>query len=76
MWRSGTFFGAYFGAYHAIKYGTRVLADPGDAGEIGVGGVVALGGLLAKREWRASIPYACMLVMMDGFHIMMNEVRH
>eukprot|EP00970_Alexandrium_tamarense_P014434 scaffold4086_cov136-Alexandrium_tamarense.AAC.1 len=35
------------------KYGTRVLVDPGD-----VGSMVALGGLFARREWRASLPYA------------------
>eukprot|EP00970_Alexandrium_tamarense_P016401 scaffold6480_cov90-Alexandrium_tamarense.AAC.1 len=35
------------------KYGTRVLVDPGD-----VGSLVALGGLFARREWRASLPYA------------------
>jgi len=75
-YRSGMFFGAFFGAYHTLKYGTRVLVDPGDVGEIGVGGVVAFGGLMAKREWRASMPYAVMLVAMDGFHIMMNEVRN
>mmetsp|Transcript_14178 Transcript_14178/g.34282 ORF Transcript_14178/g.34282 Transcript_14178/m.34282 type:complete len:229 (+) Transcript_14178:47-733(+) len=72
-YRSGMFFGAFFGAFHTIKYGTRVLVDPGDAGEIGLGSVAALGGLFAKREWRASLPYAVMLVAMDGFHVMMRE---
>ena len=72
-YRSGMFFGAFFGAFHTIKYGTRVLVDPGDAGEIALGSVVALGGVVAKREWRASLPYAVMLVAMDGFHIFMRD---
>ena len=76
MTSSGMFFGAYFGAYHAVKYGTRVLVDPGDVGEICAGGAIALGGLVSKSQWRVSMPYAVMLVAMDGFHIMMNEVRN
>jgi len=58
-YRSGMFFGAFFGAFHAIKYGARV---PGDAGEI-----------LAGGEWRASLPYATMLVAMDSIHVFMRE---
>eukprot|EP00584_Thalassiosira_punctigera_P018339 CAMPEP_0172547792 /NCGR_PEP_ID=MMETSP1067-20121228/17246_1 /TAXON_ID=265564 ORGANISM="Thalassiosira punctigera, Strain Tpunct2005C2" /NCGR_SAMPLE_ID=MMETSP1067 /ASSEMBLY_ACC=CAM_ASM_000444 /LENGTH=239 /DNA_ID=CAMNT_0013334933 /DNA_START=96 /DNA_END=815 /DNA_ORIENTATION=- len=72
-YRSGMFFGAFFGAFHTIKYTTRVLADPGDAGEIGLGSVAALGVLMARREWRVSMPYAVMLVGMDGFHVFMRE---
>ncbi|KAL3766736.1 hypothetical protein ACHAW5_008790 [Stephanodiscus triporus] len=72
-YRSGLFFGAFFGAFHAVKYGTRVLVDPGDAGEICAGGVAALGGIFARREWRASLPYAVMLVAMDSFHVFMRE---
>ncbi|KAL3815353.1 hypothetical protein ACHAXA_002137 [Cyclostephanos tholiformis] len=72
-YRSGMFFGGFFGTFHAVKYGTRVLVDPGDAGEILLGGSVALGGILAKREWRASLPYAVMLVAMDSVHVLMRE---
>ncbi|KAL7528275.1 hypothetical protein ACHAWF_002503 [Thalassiosira exigua] len=72
-YRSGMFFGAYFGGFHTVKYAARVLADPGDAGEIALGSAVALGGLMARREWRASLPYAVMLVGMDAFHIFMRE---
>ena len=72
-YRSGMFFGAFFGAFHTIKYGARVLVDPGDAGEIGVGSLAALGGIMAKREWRVSMPYAVMLVAMDTFHVFMRE---
>ncbi|KAL7524298.1 hypothetical protein ACHAXR_001810 [Thalassiosira sp. AJA248-18] len=72
-YRSGMFFGAFFGAFHTIKYGVRVLVDPGDAGEIGLGSVVALGGVVARREWRASLPYAVMLVGMDTFHVFMRD---
>ena len=73
-YRSGMFFGAFFGAFHTIKYGTRILIDPGDAGEIGMGSLVALGGVVAKRQWRASLPYAVMLVGMDGFHVFMRDM--
>ena len=72
-YRSGMFFGAFFGAFHTVKYATRVLIDPGDAGEIAMGSAVALGGVVARREWRASMPYAVMLVAMDAFHVFMRE---
>ena len=72
-YRSGMFFGAFFGAFHAVKYGVRVLVDPGDAGEILAGGGVTLGAALARREWRASLPYATMLVAMDSIHVFMRE---
>lgn len=72
-YRSGMFFGAFFGAFHTVKYGVRVLVDPGDVGEIGAASVLALGGVFARREWRASLPYAVMLVGMDSFHIFMRE---
>jgi hypothetical protein len=72
-YRSGMFFGAFFSVFHTVKYATRVLVDPGDAGEISVGSLAALGGVMAKREWRASMPYAVMLVAMDAFHVFMKE---
>jgi hypothetical protein len=67
------FFGAFFSVFHTVKYGVRVLVDPGDVGEIGVGSLVTLGGLVARREWRASLPYAVMLIGMDTFHVVMRE---
>ncbi|KAL7501658.1 hypothetical protein ACHAWT_009470 [Skeletonema menzelii] len=72
-YRSGMFFGAFFGVFHTAKYATRVLVDPGDAGEICAGSLAALGGVMAKREWRVSMPYAVMLVAMDSFHVFMRE---
>jgi hypothetical protein len=72
-YRSGMFFGAFFSVFHTAKYATRILVDPGDAGEIGVGSLAALGGVMAKREWRVSMPYAVMLVGMDAFHVFMRE---
>ncbi|KAL7462307.1 hypothetical protein ACHAXS_002688 [Conticribra weissflogii] len=72
-YRSGMFFGGFFGAFHTVKYGVRILVDPGDAGEIGVGSLVGLGAVFAKREWRASLPYAVMLVGMDTFHVFMRD---
>lgn len=72
-YRSGMFFGAFFSVFHTVKYATRVLVDPGNVGEIGVGSLAALGGVMAKREWRVSMPYAVMLVGMDAFHVFMRE---
>lgn len=72
-YRSGMFFGAFFTVFHTFKYGTRILVDPGDVGEISVASLAALGGLMAKREWRVSMPYATMLVAMDAFHVFMRE---
>ncbi|KAL3790017.1 hypothetical protein HJC23_011373 [Cyclotella cryptica] len=72
-YRSGMFFGAFFSVFHTVKYGVRVLVDPGDVGEIGVGSLVTLGGVMARREWRASLPYAVMLIGMDTFHVVMRE---
>jgi hypothetical protein len=67
------FFGVFFSVFHTVKYGVRVLVDPGDGVEIGVGSLVALGGVFARREWRASLPYAVMMVGMDTFHVVMRE---
>ena len=72
-YRSGMFFGVFFGAFHAVKFGTRVLTDSGDVGEIGMAGIVTLGGVIAKKEWRASLPYAMMLVAMDSFHVFTRQ---
>ncbi len=72
-YRSGIFYGGFFGLFHTVKYGIRTVIDPGNVGEIGAASVVTLGGMFAKREWRASLPYAVMLVGMDGFHIFMRE---
>ena len=72
-YRSGMFFGGFFGVFHTIKYGIRVLVDPGDLGEISLASVLACGSVFARREWRASLPYAVMLVGMDSFHCFMRE---
>lgn len=73
-YRSGFFFGSFFGVFHTIKYGTRVLVDPGDFGEICAASLVTMGGVVARREWRASVPYAAMLIAMDSFHVFMREM--
>ena len=72
-YRSGMFFGGFFGVFHTIKYGTRVLVDPGDLGEISLASLAVCGGVFARREWRASLPYAVMLIGMDSFHCFMRE---
>ena len=69
--RSGMFFGAFFGVFHTAKYATRVLVDPGDAGEICAGSLAALGGVILHS--RTSMPYAVMLVAMDSFHVFMRD---
>ena len=73
-YRSGFFFGSFVGVFHTIKYGTRVLVDPGDFGEICAASLVTMGGVVARREWRASVPYAAMLIAMDSFHVFMREI--
>ena len=72
-YRSGMFFGGFFGVFHTIKYGTRVLVDPGDLGEITLASIAVCGGVFARRKWRASLPYAVMLIGMDSFHCFMRE---
>jgi len=72
-YRSGMFFGGFFGVFHTIKYGTRVLVDPGDLGEITLASIAVCGSVFARREWRASLPYAVMLIGMDSFHCFMRE---
>lgn len=56
-----------------MKYGLRVIADPGEWTEIGVAGAVSMGALVSRPSFRPSVPYAGMLVVMDGVHIIMRE---
>jgi hypothetical protein len=71
--RSATVFGVFFGGFHVIKYGLRVAFDPGDIAEMGIGGAVSLGALASRPAYRASMPYAAMLVGMDGFNHFMKK---
>lgn len=71
--RSATLFGTFFGGFHILRYGIRVTADPGEWGEIGLAGVVSLGALMSQPAFRPSMPYASMLVIMDGVHIIMRQ---
>ena len=71
--RSGLLFGGFFGGFHLLRYGIRVLGDPGEYPEIAMAGTVSLGAMFAKPTTRASMPYATMLVLMDGFNTYMNE---
>lgn len=71
--RSATLFGVFFGGFHMVKYGLRVTANPGEFGEIGLAGAVSLGALMTKPVFRPSMPYASMLIIMDGAHIVMRE---
>jgi len=72
--RSGLLFGGFFGSFHAIKYGIRVVQDPGDYPEIFAAGIISLGGMYYKPFTRPSVPYAAMLVAMDVFHVYMRDV--
>jgi hypothetical protein len=71
--RSATLFGVFFGGFHILKYGLKVTLDPGDVGEIGVAGAASVGTLFARPAWRPNIPYALMLVAMDGFNLYMRK---
>ena len=71
--RSATVFGVFFGGFHTIKYGLRVLLDPGEFAEIGFAGIVSMGALMSKPSYRPSMPYASMLIIMDCVHIAMRD---
>jgi hypothetical protein len=71
--RSATVFGVFFGGFHSLKYGIRVAAEPGDVVEIAGAGAVSLGALISKPSYRASLPYASMLIIMDGVHTFMRD---
>jgi len=73
--RSGSVFGVFFGGYHICKYGLRVTADPGEAGEIVVGGAVSMAALMAKPSFRPFMPYGSMLIVMDVVHIVMHQME-
>jgi hypothetical protein len=71
--RSAAMFGVFFGGFHITKYGVRVLADPGEIAEIALSGAISVGALTYKPAWRASIPYAVMLIAMDSAHYIMRQ---
>jgi hypothetical protein len=71
--RSATVFGVFFGGFHTIKYGLHISANPGEFAEIGLAGLVSLGALVSQPAYRASVPYASMLIIMDSVHIIMRE---
>ena len=71
--RSATVFGVFFSGYHILKYGLRVAVDPGQAAEIVGAGAVSLGALMSRPAYRASMPYASMLIGMDIFNVVMKR---
>ena len=73
--RSATVFGVFFGGFHCIKYGLRVVADPGEFTEIGIAGVLSMGALMSQPTYRPSLPYASMLIIMDSVHILMRDIN-
>ena len=71
--RSATLFGIFFGSFHVLKYGIRVTLDPGDYNEIFMASPVALGALFYKPAHRQAMPYASMLILMDGVNLYMRK---
>jgi len=71
--RSATIFGVFFGGFHLLKYGLRVTLDPGEFSEIAMAAPVALGALFYKPANRQAMPYASMLILMDGVNIYMRK---
>mmetsp|Transcript_35790 Transcript_35790/g.50713 ORF Transcript_35790/g.50713 Transcript_35790/m.50713 type:complete len:188 (+) Transcript_35790:81-644(+) len=73
--RSSLLFGGFFAGFNIIKYGLRVATQQqNEWTEIGVAGAISMGALLAKPAFRPSMPYAGMLIIMDGAHIVMREM--
>ena len=71
--RSATLFGVFFGGFHVLKYGLRVTLDPGEFNEIFLAAPVALGALFYKPANRQAMPYASMLILMDGVNLYMRK---
>lgn len=71
--RSASVFGLFFAGFHVVKYGLRVSIDPGDVGEIVVAGVASMGVMAYRHTLRPSMPYAGMLVLMDGVNHFMQK---
>ena len=71
--RSATLFGAFFGAYHIVRYGVRVAFNPGEFGEIGLASPIALGTLWAYPPTRHALPYGAMLIVMDSVNLYMRK---
>jgi len=72
--RSAALFGAFFGGFHVVKYGVRVVADPGPFTEIAIAAPVILGGMMTQPAMRPAMPYASMLIIMDGVNIFMRNM--
>jgi len=73
--RSAFVFGSFFGGFHVVKYGIRVVADPGDVPEILIASGISMGALAYKPAMRASMPYAAMLIFMDTLQMFMKHAR-
>jgi len=72
--RSGALFGVFFGGFQVVKYGVRVIADPGQVGEIGIATAVSMGAMMSRPALRPSMPYGGMLIAMDAFSIGLREM--
>jgi hypothetical protein len=68
-----TLFLAFFGGFHVLKYGVRVVGDPGEYTEIAIAAPVILGGMMTQPAFRPAMPYAAMLILMDGVNIFMRN---
>lgn len=71
--RSATIFGVFFGGFHIVRYGIRIAVDPGEFTEIGLSAVISMSALMSRPAYRPSMPYASMLIIMDGVHVVMRQ---
>lgn len=73
--RAGATFGLFFAGFHGLKYGLRVVVDPGMWWEMAGAGALSVGALSVKPATRVNVPYAGMLVGMDAFSNYMRETQ-
>jgi hypothetical protein len=71
--RSSLLFGGFFAGFQMVKYNIRVWVDPGEVVELVGAGVVSISAMAYKPAFRPSIPYAGMLVLMDGAQLAMRK---
>lgn len=73
--RNATLFGVFFGGFHVLKYGLRVVSNDGlgPYQETALAGPVSLAILSYKPTWRPALPYGVMLIGMDAVNVYMRR---
>ena len=51
------------------------MANPGEYTEIAIAAPVILGGMMTQPAFRPAMPYAAMLIFMDGLNIFMRNMK-